>query len=71
MGSVRLRLADEGRACVVFGDVFPSWLVVVKELGLRPVMVVLKKDDMIDVVEAMVDDACLVVSGEDWSVFGS
>jgi hypothetical protein len=70
-GSVRLRVSDGGKACVVFGDKFPSWLPVLKEMGLRAVMVLLRSNAMLGAVEALVDDACVVVCGKDWSVLGS
>jgi hypothetical protein len=49
---------------VVFGDTFPCWLPVLEELGLRAVMVMLKDDAMLDAVEAILDDACVVVVGK-------
>ena len=70
-GSVRLRVSDGGKACVIFGDQFSSWLPVLHEMGLRAVMVLLRSDQMLDAVEALVDDSCVVVCGSDWSVFGS
>jgi hypothetical protein len=56
---------------VVFGDTFPCWLPVLGELGLRAVMVMLKDNAMLDAVEAIVDDACVVVVGKNWGVFGT
>jgi hypothetical protein len=70
-GSVKLRQADGGKACVVFGDVMPSWLPCLGELGLRAVLVFLKTDEHLDAVEALVDDECMILSGQDWRVFGS
>jgi hypothetical protein len=63
-GCVRLRESNGGKACVVFGDTFPCWLPVLEELGLRAVMVMLKDDAMLDAVEAILDDACVVVVGK-------
>jgi hypothetical protein len=71
-GSVRLRVSDGGKACVVFGDKLSLWLPVLKEMGLSAAMVLLRSDEMLVAVEALVlDDACVVVWGKDWSVFGS
>jgi hypothetical protein len=70
-GSVRLRESNGGRACVVFGDAMPCWLPFLAELGLRAVLVFLKTEEYLDSVEALVDDECLVMSGQDWRVFGS
>jgi hypothetical protein len=56
---------------VFFGDTFPCWLPVPEELGLRAVMVLLKNDTMLDAVEALVDNSCVVVVGPNWGVFGT
>jgi hypothetical protein len=56
---------------VVFGNMFPCWLPVLEELGLKAVMVMLKDDAMLHAVEAIMDDACVVLVGKNWGVFGT
>ena len=44
-GSVKIREAASGVSYIVFGDVFPSWLPVLDELGLRPELVFFTGDE--------------------------
>jgi hypothetical protein len=70
-GSLRLREADGGRACVVFGVSMPCWLPGLAELGLRAVLVMLRDDTHLDAVEVLVGDECLILCGPDWRVYGT
>ena len=57
--------------CVVFGQRFPIWLPILKQLGYRPVLVFLREKTYIHQVEAGIPDGCIVLSGANWQVFAA
>ena len=68
-GVVKLRGDSELRPCVVFGGQFSSWLPVLRELGYRAILVLLRDECHLEAVEDLVEDKCAVWCGADWSVF--
>ena len=68
-GMVKLRGDGALKPCVVFGGEFSSWLPVLRELGYRAVLVILRNDRLLEAVEDLVEDKCAVWCGPDWSVF--
>lgn len=65
-GRVDPRIKDK-RPCVIFGEAYPSWLAFVSQLGYRPVMVVLRSDRYLPLVEASVADDCTIWCFQDWT----
>jgi hypothetical protein len=61
----------EAKRCVIFGSELPSWLMVMREMGYRAVMVFLTSDVHLSLVERLVDENCMILSGADWRVFGA
>jgi hypothetical protein len=55
------------KPCVVFGDVLPGWLFVLRELGFEAIFVVLKSEKYFSEVEALVGDKCGIWCGCDWT----
>jgi hypothetical protein len=54
---------------IVWGDEFPSWLLVLGELRLRAAVVILSSPTFISLVKSLVAANCLIVTAEDaWSV---
>jgi hypothetical protein len=68
-GVVKLRGDTDLRPCVVFGDEYSSWIPVLRELGYRAILVLLRTDKYLAAVEDSVEDNCAIWSGADWSVF--
>ena len=69
-GIVKLRTDSELKPCVVFGGEFSSWIPVLRELGYRAVLVILRDEKLLATVEDLVDDKCAIWCGPDWTVFG-
>ena len=55
------------RPCVVFGSAYPCWLPSLRQMGYRPVLVVLKEDTFLSEVEATVPDECAIWVGREWA----
>lgn len=55
------------RPCIIFGDTYPSWLAFVGQLGYIPVMVILRSDKYLSVVEQIVPEECGIWCMPDWS----
>lgn len=66
IGRVNPLLKDK-RPCVIFGDSYPSWLAFVSQLGYSPVMVVLRSEQYLSVVEASVPEGCVIWCMPDWT----
>ena len=52
---------------MVFGNVLPTWLFVLRDLEFEAVFVVLRSDTYLSEVETLVGDKCGVWCGADWS----
>jgi hypothetical protein len=70
-GIVKLRSDEALLACVVFGGEFSSWLPVLRELGYRAILVLLREGKHLEAVEDLVEDKCAIWCGSDWGVFGA
>jgi hypothetical protein len=70
-GIVRLRSDEALLPCVVFGGGFSSWLPVLRELGYRAILVLLRDEKHLEAVEDLVEGKCAVWCGLDWGVFGA
>jgi hypothetical protein len=70
-GIVQLRSDEDLLPCVVFGGGFSSWLPVLRELGYRAILVLLREEKYLGAVEDLVEDKCAVWCGPDWGVFGA
>ena len=64
-GIVKLRGDGVLKPCVVFGGEFSSWLPVLRELGYRAILVILRNDRLLETVEDLVEDKCAVWCGPD------
>jgi hypothetical protein len=71
-GKVRLHEADTNlKGCVVFGGKFPTWLPILRQLGLRAVLVFWDDDQAFNAAEALVDCSCVILCWKKWDVYGS
>jgi hypothetical protein len=66
-GIVKVRSDISLKPCVVFGDVLPSWLFLLRELGFEAIFVVLKSEQYLSEVEALVGNKCGIWCGRNWS----
>ena len=68
-GTIPIGRQTEAIPVVVWGDEFPSWLLVLGELRLRAAVVILSSPTHTSLVKSLVAANCLIVTAEDaWSV---
>jgi hypothetical protein len=70
-GFVKVCKDGKLKPCIVFGSAFPSWLPVLRELGVEPVLILLRSDACLEEVEAFVGDKCVILCGSKWKAFGA
>ena len=70
-GKVQVADGDGLEQCIVMGASFPSWLPFLEEMGYGSVLVFLDNDSNLKLAEACVRDDCMILVGENWSVFSA
>jgi hypothetical protein len=61
-GSVRIGRQSDSVPVIVWGDDFPSWLLVLRELRLRTCVVVVSSELHLGLVQSLVEEDCLVIT---------
>jgi hypothetical protein len=63
-GSVKLGEQTDAQSVIVWGDRFPSWLLVLKELQLKARVVIVSSEVHCCFMKGLVDKDCLIVTEE-------